>query len=194
MNNEYKITIPKFFKHLKVVIIHKWWVFKFCCYAGIPLQGFFHDFSKFSFVEFWESVKYVTGVRSPIQGAKMDKGYSEAWLHHKGRNKHHFEYWIDFNAPEKTPVIPYKYTVEMLCDTLAAGKTYQGKNWTKEYQAKYFEEKTDMSLINPKIVGFLRDAYADVAKDGNLKRVLNKKNLKEMYNKNVLTKEKDGGK
>lgn len=92
---------------------------------------------------------------------------------------------MDFSAPDKTPVIPYKYTVEMLCDTLAAGRTYQGKNWTKEYQGKYFEERTDKQWINPKIVAFLQEAYEDVAKDGNLKRVLNKNNLKEMYKKHT---------
>ena len=186
MENKHKITFSKFCKHLKVVLVHKWWVFKFCLYAGIPIQGFTHDFSKFSPTEFWESVRYVTGTSSPITGVKKDKGYSKAWLHHKGRNKHHFEYWIDMTSPEKTPVIPFKYAVEMLCDTLAAGKTYQGKNWTKEYQAGYFEERTDLQWINPKIVDFLREAYADVAKDGNIKRVLNKKYLKTIYNKHVL--------
>lgn len=186
MENKHKITFSKFCKHLKVVLVHKWWVFKFCLYAGIPIQGFTHDFSKFSPTEFWESVRYVTGTSSPITGVKKDKGYSKAWLHHKGRNKHHFEYWIDMTSPEKTPVIPFKYVVEMLCDTLAAGKTYQGKNWTKEYQVGYFEERTDLQWINPKIVAFLREAYADVAKDGNIKRVLNKNNLKTIYNKHVL--------
>ena len=183
--NENKITFSNIIKHLRVVLEHKWWVFKFACYAGIPWQGFIHDLSKFSFIEFWESVKYVTGTRSPITGAKADKGYSDAWLHHKGRNKHHFEYWIDMAAPEKTPVMPYKYAVEMLCDTLAAGKTYQGKNWTKEYQGKYFDERTDKQWINPRIVKFLEDAYTDVAKDGDIKRVLNKKNLREIYDKYV---------
>lgn len=182
---KHKITFSKFCKHLKVVLVHKWWVFKFCCYAGIPIRGFFHDFSKFSIEEFWESVRYVTGDRSPIKWVKEEKGYSRAWLHHKGRNKHHFEYWIDMSSPDKTPVIPYKYTVEMLCDTLAAGKTYQGDKWTKEYQGKYFDERTDKKWINPKIVAFLEEAYADVAKDGNIKRVLNSKNLKEMYKKHT---------
>ena len=183
--NDNKITFSKVIRHLKVVFKHKWWVFKFSCYAGIPLQGLIHDLSKFSCIEFLESIKYVTGTRSPIEGAKSDKGYSEAWLHHKGRNKHHFEYWIDMTAPEKTPVIPFKYAVEMLCDTLAAGKTYQGKNWTKEYQSKYFKERTDKKWINPQIVKFLEESYSDIAKDGNIKRVLNKKNLREIYNKYV---------
>lgn len=180
-----KITLKKTLKHLKVVLVHKHYVFKFACKAGIPIQGFFHDFSKFSPIEFWESVRYVTGDRSPIQGAKKEYGYSNAWLHHKGRNKHHFEYWIDMTAPEKTPVMPFKYTVEMICDTLAAGVTYQGKNWTKEYQGKYFEERTDKQWINPKIVEVLRDVYKDLAVDGNFDRVLAKKNLEEIYNRHV---------
>ena len=167
----------KMIKHFHTINKHKWYVFIYSVKAGIPVLGLLHDLSKYSFEEFFESVKYYDGHRSPISYARKDKGYSLARLHHKGRNKHHFEYWLDMTAPAKTPVIPFKYAVEMLCDTLAAGKTYKGKNWYKEYQAGYFEERTDLQWINPKIVEFLREAYADVAKDGNIKRVLNKKNL-----------------
>lgn len=33
-----------------------------------------------------------------INAEREEKGYSSAWLHHKGRNKHHYEYWIDYNV------------------------------------------------------------------------------------------------
>lgn len=117
-------------------------------------------------------------------GAKKEYGYSKAWLHHKGRNKHHFEYWIDENAPVITPVIPFVYAVEMLCDTMSAGIVYQGKNWTKEYQQQYFEQRTDKKWINPKIVEFLREAYAQIAEKG-IDPVMNKKNLKEIYDRHI---------
>lgn len=188
MDNEYNITFSKCCKHLKVVLLHKFWVFKFSCYAGIPLQGFLHDFSKFSWVEFWEGARYVIGSSSPLDISRRQNGYSLAWLHHKGRNKHHFEYWIDLATTEKTPVIPYKYSVEMLCDTLAAGKTYKGKSWTKDYQLEYFKHRRDIQWINPKIYNFLLEAYSDVSKDGNIKRVLNKKNLRKIYDKHVFNK------
>ena len=74
------------FKHFKKILIHKRYVFFFARKLGIGWQGFWHDMSKFSPVEFWESVKYYQGTSSPIDAAKADMGYSMAWLHHKGHN------------------------------------------------------------------------------------------------------------
>ena len=120
--------LKKAFKHFLTITKHKIYVFKLSIKAGIPIRGFFHDFSKYSFTEFWESAKYYTdGKKSPITNCKQQQGYSKAWLHHKGRNKHHHEYWYDYETKDEVPVIPYKYTVEMICDQLAAGMTYNGK-------------------------------------------------------------------
>ena len=172
-------------KHFILITKHKWVVFKLCCLAGIPWRGLVHDLSKYSPIEFFESVKYFNGNHSPIRESKIQNGYSKAWLHHKGRNKHHFEYWIDLSSPEQTPVIPYVYTVEMICDTLAAGIVYQGKNWEKGYQQKYFNERTDKKWINSKIVAVLEEVYAEIA-DKGIKPVIQKKKLKEIYNRNIL--------
>ena len=175
--------LKNIFKHIKVIMKHKWYVFKLCCKAGIPWRGLVHDLSKFSPTEFIESVKYYQGYRSPIMAAKEDKGYSEAWLHHKGRNRHHTEYWIDLSAPEKTPIMPYKYVVEMLCDKLAAGIVYKGKEWTKGYQLEYWEQKEkNQLLMNEKIRDLMTDFLTQVSIDG-IDKVLNKKNLKELYKK-----------
>ena len=94
------MIIKNVIKHLILITKHKWVVFKLCCKVGIPWRGLVHDLSKYSPTEFFESIKYYTGTHSPITGEKQDKGYSEAWLHHKGRNKHHSEYWIDYAAPD----------------------------------------------------------------------------------------------
>lgn len=169
-------------KHFKLITHHKWVVFKLSCKIGEPWRGFWHDFSKYSPTEFGESIKYYVGTHSPITEARKDKGYSEAWLHHKGRNKHHFEYWVDDNAPEKTPVIPYKYAAEMICDKLAAGITYEGKNWTKEYELKYWEGEQERIKVNPKIKEFITAVLTGVAKDG-IDKTLNKSNIKSMYKK-----------
>ena len=48
----------KAWKHFKKIFVHKYWVFRYCCKAGIPVQGLLHDLSKFSPVEFFESVKF----------------------------------------------------------------------------------------------------------------------------------------
>lgn len=85
----------RFFGHLKTILVHKYWVFICCCKVGMPIRGFFHDFSKFSPTEFFEGVKYYRDNTSPINYAKKNKGYSAAWFHHRGHNKHHYESWMD---------------------------------------------------------------------------------------------------
>ncbi|MFR4319539.1 MAG: DUF5662 family protein [Eubacterium sp.] len=40
-----------------------------------------------------------------------------AWMHHKGRNKHHYEFWVDYNLETKRnePVeMPYNYVADVL--------------------------------------------------------------------------------
>lgn len=176
--------LKNIFKHFHTVNKHRFLVFKLCLKAGIPFRGLVHDLSKYSITEFFESVRFYTGDQSPIMGAKKKYGYSKAWLHHFGRNKHHFEYWYDFSAPVKAPIIPYKYTVEMICDNLAAGITYQGKKWTKEYQLEYFNNHVNLELINENIINVLREAYTQVATQG-INKTITKKNLKRIYKDNV---------
>lgn len=170
--------------HFNLVNRHRFKVFKLCCKAGIPFRGLVHDLSKYSPTEFFESVKYYNGGYSPISNSKKENGYSKAWLHHKGRNKHHHEYWYDYAAPEKTPVMPYKYTAEMICDTLAAGMTYQKDNWTKDYQLNYYLKDRARKHINPKIDAILLEVYEEVAKNG-IDEIINAKTLKMIYNKHI---------
>ena len=169
-------------KHLKLITYHKWLVFKLCCKVGQPWRGFVHDFSKYSPTEFWESIHYYTGNHSPITEAKKDKGYSKAWLHHKGRNKHHAEYWVDETATEKTPVMQYPYAVEMICDKLAAGIAYQGKEWTKEYQLSYWEKERKKTRMNEKLQNFVTEILTQVANNG-INKTLTRKNMEELYKK-----------
>ena len=176
--------ISNFFKHLHMVNKHKYLVFKLSLKAGIPLRGLLHDLSKYSPIEFFEGVKCYDGKISPIKVCKLKNGYSKAWLHHKGRNKHHFEYWYDFNTPDKTPVIPYVYTVEMICDTLSAGMAYKGKNWTPKGSIEYFEIRKDLDHINDKIKNVLREVYKQVEENG-IDKTLYKKNLRKIYDKYV---------
>lgn len=174
--------LKKIWLHFKLITTHRWYVFKLSIKAGIPFRGLIHDLSKYTPVEFIESCKYYQGNRSPITIARIEKGYSAAWLHHKGRNKHHIEYWYDWNAKE-TPIIPYKYAVEMLCDHIAAGMVYRGKEWNKEYPLKYWNEiETVRNLYNPKTEKFITVIKEEIAKDG-IDKIMNKKHLKGQYEK-----------
>ena len=128
-------------KHLKVICHHRHLVIKHARKAGIFWQGLGHDLSKFSPTEFFTGAKYFLGNRSPNEKERELFGYSAAWLHHKGRNRHHFEYWNDVNPATKRyePVkMPTKYLIEMFCDRVAASKTYQGENYTDEHPLNYF--------------------------------------------------------
>lgn len=168
--------------HFMVITRHKWVVFKLCCKVGQPWRGLVHDLSKYSPTEFWEGVKYFNGKHSPITDAKKDKGYSQAWLHHKGRNKHHTDYWVDLSAPDKTPIIPYQYVAEMLCDKLAAGMVYKGKDWTKEYELDYWLNERDKTLVNDQVEALITEFLTQVSKDG-IDKVLTKKKVKALYKK-----------
>ena len=136
--------IQKFFGHLKTVTKHKYWVWYYMHKCGHGWRGLWHDMSKFSPVEFFESVKYYSGTRSPIDACKEDKGISMAWMHHKGRNPHHYEHWVDnFDKGGEPKEMPWKYKVEMICDYLAAGRAYMGKNFSYKAEYEWWQKKLE---------------------------------------------------
>ena len=133
----------KAWKHFKTITYHKYLVAKGCFQIGLYKQGLLHDMSKYSPTEFVVGLKYYQGDRSPNNAEREAIGYSSAWLHHKGRNKHHYEYWMDYSkmaAPgELVPVpMPDKYIAEMIMDRIAACKTYQGKAYTDKSPLEYY--------------------------------------------------------
>ena len=122
-------------KHFMTVTRHRNRVMRHCFLAGIGWQGLFHDLSKYSPTEFWPGARYFQGSRSPNEAERETIGYSLAWMHHKGRNRHHFEYWNDVNPQSKMyePVkMPVRFVKEMLCDRVAACKIYRGKDYTHD--------------------------------------------------------------
>lgn len=175
--------MKKFFGHLFLVIRHRHAVFKNCFKCGIMWRGLVHDLSKFSPEEFFESVKYYTGKRSPIGVCREVNGMSRAWLHHKGRNKHHIEYWMDPDCKEH-PIMPYKYAVECFCDKIAATKVYSGKSYDDSKPLAHWTRYGRLAPANPKTIKFFDKAFNDLAELGE-KAVLNKKYLKKTY-KEVL--------
>ena len=83
--------------HFKTITKHKLLVMRYCFSIGLYKQGLLHDLSKYSFTEFRTGILYYRGYKSPNGVERIETGTSEAWLHHKGRNKHHFEYWCDYD-------------------------------------------------------------------------------------------------
>ena len=143
----------RFRGHLRTVMIHKYHVAEGCFRIGLYKQGIMHDLSKFSPTEFLTSVKYYDGHRSPNAVERELYGCSRAWLHHKGRNRHHFEYWIDFSAFAPDIAIgcrmPMKYVAEMVCDRIAASKNYKGKDYTDASAWEYYAHSRDHYILHP---------------------------------------------
>ena len=127
--------------HFRTITQHRHMVMRHCIKAGIPVQGLLHDLSKYTPTEFIPGALFYQGTRSPNEEERERKGYSSAWLHHKGRNKHHFEYWNDVNPESKVyePVeMPTRYLIEMFCDRVAASKIYRGKDYRDSDPLDYF--------------------------------------------------------
>ena len=153
--------------HLNTVNTHRFEVMKNCFKCGIYKQGLTHDLSKYSPSEFFVSVKYYQGTRSPYMYEKENFGYSEGWLHHKGRNKHHWEYWFDMIDGVWQPVpMPFEYVVEMVCDRVAACRVYQKEKYTKESALQYYRTRNDSLYMHPSTNEKLKSILEDIALRG----------------------------
>lgn len=156
-------------QHFCTITKHRHMVIRHCWKAGIFWQGCLHDLSKYSLTEFLPGAKYYQGDRSPNEKERELYGYSRAWLHHKGRNKHHFEYWSDYSPAEKKYIpikMPLRYVVEMFCDRVAASKIYQGKNYTDAHPLTYFQRGKTHRSIHPETSDFLESLLSMLAEQG----------------------------
>ena len=175
--------------HLRTINRHKWYVMKLCFRAGMYSQGILHDLSKYSPVELVPSVKYYQGgKRSPLAAEKEEKGFSEGWLHHKGRNRHHFEYWIDYCIPPNMHLVghkmPKRYVAEMVIDRIAASKNYKGKDYSDVEPLIYWNNGLKHYTIHEDAV-FLTTFLLEMLRDEGEKNTLK-------YIKKTLMKNKNG--
>ncbi len=141
--------------HFKTITEHKLLVMEHCFKMGLYKQGLLHDLSKYTPTEFLVGAKYYQGTRSPNNAEREEKGYSASWLHHKGRNKHHFEYWIDYSLEDTEHAMsgmrmPRKYVAEMLADRIAASKVYNRGTYTQHDPLAYFKKGKAHYMIHPK--------------------------------------------
>ncbi|MEG0423730.1 MAG: DUF5662 family protein [Erysipelotrichaceae bacterium] len=153
--------------HFMTITKHKIAVTKLCFRCGLIKQGILHDLSKYSWVEFSAGVKYYQGNRSPIDAQKEAVGYSLGWLHHKGRNKHHWEYWLD-NAQNgiKPLEMPVHYVVEMFCDRIAASRIYQKENYNDRSALNYYLNGMNHIVMHEKTKILILDMLQHVSDYG----------------------------
>ena len=177
----------KVWKHFKTITHHRILVCKGCFKIGLYWQGLTHDMSKYSPTEFKVGLKYYQGTRSPNNAEREAKGYSSAWLHHKGRNKHHYEYWIDYSSRVPGGMLPVpmprKYIAEMIMDRIAACKVYNGDNYTNTSALDYYKLGLDPAPMHDETRKWLEFFL----------NMLSEKGEKETYDyiKNVFLKNKE---
>ena len=174
----------KAWQHFKTITRHRWLVRGGCFRIGLYWQGLIHDLSKYSPTEFSVGAKYYQGIRSPNAAERDDKGYSEAWMHHKGRNRHHYEYWTDMNKETRIyePIpMPRKYLAEMVMDRRAACKVYEGKKYHPSSALEYFMRSRERELMHPQTKQELEYILVMLAEKGEREtfRFLKKEVLKD---------------
>ena len=171
--------MKKLLCHLWLVGRHRRLVFCHALRVGIPYRGLVHDLSKYHPEELFESAKYYQGNRSPIGVCRRETGVSRAWLHHKGRNKHHTEYWVDPDCP-RAPEMPYAYLAECICDKLAATKIYKGRSYDTSLPLEHFLKYGMCVPTSEKNNRYIKEVFEDL-RDRGEKYILNKKYLKAKY-------------
>lgn len=157
-------------RHFKTITYHRWLVMKGCFRCGLYWQGLTHDLSKYSPTEFLVGCRYYQGDKSPNYAERLDRGYSSSWLHHKGRNKHHLEYWIDYGLKGEEVLVgmrmPDRYVVEMFIDRVSASKVYQGKAYRPDSALKYYLRGKDRTVIHPEVARLLEHLLRMLAEKG----------------------------
>ena len=172
-------TLAKAWGHLRTISRHKLEVGRLCFKLGLYRQGLTHDLSKFGPTEFAVGASYFNGQRSPNDFERRDRGFSTAWLHHKGRNRHHFEYWMDVAGRTDRRIVgkpmPGRYVLEMLCDRIAACKVYQGAAYTQRSALEFFTRNAAYNTLMDEqtraFLGELLQIVADEGEDAGLARI-----------------------
>lgn len=157
--------------HFKTITHHRHLVMIGCFKLGLYKQGLLHDLSKYAWVEFRAGAKYFQGDKSPnFQERIENDGISWAWLHHKGRNKHHYEYWIDYGMDGESGIgaikMPVNYIVEMYVDRVAACKNYQKEKYTDRSALEYYERGKGKYMMLPETMELLEDMLKHLAEFG----------------------------
>lgn len=174
-------------QHFRTITRHRHLVCHYCFRVGLYWQGLTHDLSKYSPTEFREGARYWQGTRSPNNAEREATGVSLAWLHHKGRNRHHFEYWIDYGINCDTMIhgvpIPRKYVAEMVCDRISASRVYLGSRYTDRAPLEYWLRSRDrMWFVHDQVKRQLDFLLGMLAEEGEEKML--------SYMKNTFLKEK----
>lgn len=170
-----KITLYNAVHHFITITHHRHLVRKGCWAVGLYWQGLIHDLSKYSPTEFLIGARYYQGTRSPNNAEREDTGVSTAWLHHKGRNRHHYEYWLDYSGRRSDGIcgsgiipcrMPLRYVIEMFMDRVAACKTYHGADYKDVDSLDYYTNGNTRQFLHPDTADLLEKLLTILAEEG----------------------------
>lgn len=172
-----KITLKKLLGHINQVLRHKFWVFICCCKFGIIWRGITHDLSKFSWAEFWPSVRYYQKGSSPIPRLHHEASEYRPWLHHRGRNDHHSEYWHRYTHGTFYALkMPFDCVLEQIADWIGSTRAY-GREFDIDDEIQWLQS-TSFYMMHEKTLELTLSILKGI-RDNNL----DLKQLKNDYNK-----------
>ncbi len=174
----------KALNHFRTITKHRHLVMRGCFAVGLYKQGLLHDLSKYTPSEFVPGCFFYQGTSSPNNAERKVRGVSNAWLHHKGRNKHHLEYWIDYSPEHDGHMagmrMPVNYVVEMYVDRVCASKNYRGAEYTERDPLAYYEKGKGHYMMHPDSERLLAHLLKMLSEKGEL--------YTNQYIKNVVLK------
>ncbi len=195
--------MSKAWQHFCTITHHRHLVRHYCFMAGLYWQGLTHDLTKYSWVEFRVGAKYYQGNRSPNNAEREAIGYSTAWLHHKGRNKHHLEYWVDYGLGEVKGLVgmrmPVRYVVEMFCDRIAACRTYMKDDYRDDSPYNYYQKGKAYHMLHDRTRSLLEELLEHLKDHGEedtfryiREHILTKEYIAEYENEIITGKTGEG--
>ena len=142
-------------KYLKILLAHKWLVFKAAVKLGIIWRGIVHDLSKLLPSEWlprievlrqYDSGKAIFDVALEFDPDKFDDEMKYCWLLHYRRNKHHWQWWVTILDSGRLKVFPMedKYRKEMLADWIAVSERPD-----RQDIVPWYEQNKNNMVLNP---------------------------------------------
>jgi len=174
------LIIP-FYRYLRYVVRHKWYVFLACCGEGIWWRGLIHDLSKFYWSEFIPYAEHFCTTSVP----KRDPYFDFAWLLHQKRNRHHWQWWLLANDNGDIKVFPMSKTarLEMVCDWYGAGLA-QGKKVNKEDKwsetREWFLKNQKNIILSPETERWVMEKLGCTVGDEECWLAVRKEDLKDI--------------
>ena len=168
----------KYWKYLKYVVKHRWFVMQEGLKLGVPFwQLLIHDLSKFRPDEFIPYARYFYGEYRPwsdfTPGLKLvwlsayhyskegvEEAFNKAWLKHIHRNPHHHQHWVlrEDSGAVMALCMPHHYMLEMVADWRGAGRAINGKDDTRTW----YMANRDKMMLN----SWTREQVEDILKLG----------------------------